>query len=104
MTIAELDTLIKKAYSLQDEALSRLARAPGHMNLLELLRVSHLENYHSDIIGFLINPHGEHQHEEYGKLFLNTLVENGLNIKDQQVLKVEREKSTTTGRRIDILI
>jgi hypothetical protein len=65
---------------------------------------SRLENYHSDVIAFLLNPAAEHRHGEYGNIFLALLKEQGLSIQGCQVLKVEREKSTSSGRRIDILI
>lgn len=104
MTIAELESLIEKAQEIQREVVHRLARAPGEMNLLELGGISRLENYHSDVIAFLLNPSAKHRHGEYGKLFLELLKEQGLSIQDCQVVKVEREKSTTTGRRIDIFI
>lgn len=104
MTVNELESLVETAVELQKEAIRHRAAAPGRMNVLDLVSASRLENYHSDAIAFLVHPRREHKHPEYGELFLDTLAENGLEVEGRQVVQVEREKQTESGRRIDLLI
>ncbi len=80
-------------------------KTPGTMNIAEIMNRNHLENQHSNIIAFLINPSEIHNHPEYGSLFLKLLKkEKKLGIEGQIIKKVIREKSTDELRRMDIFI
>ena len=74
------------------------------MNVAEIMNRHHLENQHSNIIAFLVNPSEIHNHPEYGSLFLNMLKEKGLGIEGKEIYKVFRENSTDELRRMDIFI
>ena len=79
-------------------------KTPGTMNVAEIMNRHHLENQHSNIIAFLVNPSEIHNHPEYGSLFLNMLKEKGLGIEGKEIYKVFRENSTDELRRMDIFI
>lgn len=76
----------------------------GHMQLVELLGAAYLENTHSDIIAFLLQPDADHSHPEYGASFLELVREQGLGISGTSISRVSREHLTDSGRRIDLLI
>ena len=80
-------------------------RTPGTMNVAEIMNRHHLENQHSNIIAFLMNPSEIHNHPEYGTLFLRMLKEEKkLGIEGEIIKKVIREKSTDELRRMYIYI
>ena len=79
-------------------------KTPGTMNIAEIMNRHHLENQHSNILSFLIDPHEKHNHIEYGVIFLSFLKKNGLDIKGSKVFSVTREYSTNESRRMDLLI
>lgn len=77
---------------------------PGTMNIAEIMNRHHLENQHSNILAFLIDPKEKHNHKEYGDSFLEVLKKKGLKLHDGSVVSVKREDSTDELRRIDLLI
>lgn len=99
--IEDIFTSIKEIKKIVNE---NKLKSPGTMNVVEIMNRHHLENQHSNIIAFLIDPNEKHNHEEYGKEFLNILKTNGLDIKGNQIISVKREDYTDEARRIDIFI
>ena len=79
-------------------------KTPGTMNIAEIMNRHRLENQHSNILSFLIDPDEKHNHIEYGESFLFLLKEKGLKIKGSKVFSVTREDSTDEYRRMDLLI
>lgn len=79
-------------------------KTPGTMNIAEIMNRHHLENQHSNILSFLIDPDEKHNHIEYGESFLFLLKEKGLKIKGSKIFSVTREDSTDEYRRMDLLI
>lgn len=87
-TIEEICSVMKKVTA---EAKARMLKAPGTVNIAEIMNRHHLENQHSDIIGFLLDANEKHHHPEYGAQFLSLLKENGLGITGDKIVSVERE-------------
>lgn len=79
-------------------------KTPGTMNIAELMNRHHLENQHSNIISFLLDPNEKHNHKEYGELFLDLLRTKGLSIQGTRIISVKREDSTDEARRMDLFI
>ena len=79
-------------------------KTPGTMNIAELMNRHHLENQHSNIIFFLLDPNEKHNHKEYGELFLDLLRTKGLSIQGTRIISVKREDSTDEARRMDLFI
>lgn len=79
-------------------------KTPGTMNIAEIMNRHRLENQHSNILSFLIDPDEKHNHIEYGESFLFLLKEKGLKIKGSKIFSVTREDSTDEYRRMDLLI
>lgn len=104
MNIPEIEHLIEETRKLLDQIEALQQKRFGRMNLLGLLGTTHLENLHSDTIAFLLRPDADHQHQEYGELFLSHLKDQGLEINGTKIIDVQREKSINGQRRIDILI
>lgn len=77
---------------------------PGTMNIAEIMNRHRLENQHSNILAFLIDPNEKHNHKEYGDSFLEVLKKKGLKLHDDSVGLVIREDTTDELRRIDLLI
>lgn len=104
MTLLELDDLVDETHRVANHVNERRSDRSGHMQLGDLLGISHLENKHSDVIAFLLKPGAEHRHPEYGEAFLSLLRDQGLAIKGTAIEHVVREYGTDERRRIDILI
>jgi hypothetical protein len=79
----------------------------GTLNLFDLNNISHLENYHSNIIAYLIDDKEAHNHEEFGREFFQFInkkySEKQIIPSYIKIIKVVREK-TIEGGRIDIVI
>ena len=104
MNINEMNNFFINMKSLSSKINDQRIKTPGTMNVAEIMNRHHLENQHSNIIAFLVNPSEIHNHPEYGFLFLNMLKEKGLRIEGNKVYKVFRENSTDELRRMDIFI
>ena len=104
MNINEMNNFFINMKNLSSKINDQRIKTPGTMNVAEIMNRHHLENQHSNIIAFLVNPTEIHNHPEYGSLFLNILKEKGLGIKGNEVYKVFRENSTDELRRMDIFI
>jgi len=78
----------------------------GTFNLYDINGISHLENYHSNILAFLIDRKQKHHHADFGDLFIQIINSKHLHnsLPPCKIKSVIREKSTDTGRRIDILL
>lgn len=100
-TIEGICSVVKKVTA---EAKARMLKTSGTMNIAEIMNRHHLENQHSDIIGFLLDPNEKHHHPEYGAQFLSLLKENGLGITGDKIVSVEREDSTDEARRMDLFL
>lgn len=103
MYCENIKNIVSQAHELQNSIIQHIKTLPGRMNLLDIADISSLENKHSKIIEFFIEPDEEHRHPEYGRMFLDMLREKGLPIKGE-LESVQREKITHIGRRIDLLI
>lgn len=101
ITVNELCNTIVKVAKTVDE---KRRKTPGTMNIAEIMNRHHLENQHSNILSFLIDPDEKHNHTEYGESFLFLLKEKGLKIKGSKIFSVTREDSTDEYRRMDLLI
>jgi hypothetical protein len=84
----------------------RRKEAPGYMNVLYLMGRTHLENEHSRVIAFLLDPWESHNHPEFGDLFIKQLNAQGKDIIPEscKIVNVFREAGTNERRRIDLLI
>ena len=91
---------------LNNERKQREKEAPGTLNLYDLNGLSHLEDYHSNILAYLLDSNNDHRHPEFGREFVtyinNEYLSNSLPA--YSMLSVYREKKTDTGRRIDIFL
>ena len=99
--VNELCNTIVKVDKTVDEKRRKTA---GTMNIAEIMNRHRLENQHSNILSFLIDPDEKHNHIEYGESFLFLLKEKGLKIKGSKIFSVTREDSTDEYRRMDLLI
>lgn len=104
MNINEMNNFFVNMKNLSSKMNELKIKTPGTMNVAEIMNRHHLENQHSNIIAFLVNPSEIHNHPEYGYLFLNMLKEKGLGIEGKEIYKVFRENSTDEFRRMDIFI
>ena len=109
-----LDEIKKFVLDCNDEIKTKENKTPGSMNIIELMNRNHLENQHSNVIAYLINPDKNliRKHPEYGYSFLE-MINKKLKetkqktisfVKDCPIYKVITEYSTSDKRRIDILI
>lgn len=97
--IEEICFSMKKVTETANE---KILKTPGTMNLAEIMNRYHLENQHSDIIVFLLNPNEKHHHPEYGTEFLEMLRENELHVDGNKIVSVKRENSTDEARRAGV--
>ena len=84
---------------------------PGTMNIIELTNRNHLENQHSNVLAFLLDPNERHKHPEYGDYFIELLSQKlhenhqtEIEYDDGEILEVRHEGMTFNKHRIDILI
>lgn len=101
---SEIEEICSAMKKITETANEKILKTPGTMNLAEIMNRHHLENQHSDIIAFLLNPNEKHHHPEYGTEFLEMLKENGLYISGSKIVSVKREDSTDEARRMDLLL
>ena len=73
MDIREINTVFEVMSSISSKVMNKKHDTPGTMNIAEIMNRHHLENQHSNIISFLINPEEIHNHPEYGTKFLQLL-------------------------------
>lgn len=104
MNINEMNNFFVNMKNLSSKMNQLKIKTPGTMNVAEIMNRHHLENQHSNIITFLVNPSEIHNHPEYGSLFLNMLKEKGVGIEGKEIYKIFRENSTDELRRMDIFI
>ena len=88
----------------------KLPRTPQRdPTTLELSGYPHLENVYSNILAFFLDPRREHEHG-FGSLFLESLLfvagykEQEVTIQGGEEVEVNREESTRTRKRIDLVI
>lgn len=104
MDIREINTVFEVMSSISSKVMNKKHDTPGTMNIAEIMNRHHLENQHSNIISFLIDPEEIHNHPEYGRKFLQLLKKKGLNITGEKICNTVREDSTDDLRRIDIFV
>ena len=104
MDIREINTVFEVMGSISSKVMNKKHDTPGTMNIAEIMNRHHLENQHSNIISFLIDPEEIHNHPEYGTKFLQLLKKKGLNITGEKICNTVREDSTDDLRRIDIFV
>lgn len=104
MDLTIINDLCKSIAEINQRVEKNRLKTPGTMNIAEIMNRHHLENQHSNILSFLIDPQEKHNHKEYGESFLEILKKKGLKLHDGSVVSVEREDSTDDLRRIDLLI
>lgn len=100
----ETVTLIQDFVDLLRKVRSDLKYLPGQMNLLEITADSHLENKHSNILAYLLDPKARHHHPEFGNAFLAFMRKKCNALISTNIISVVREKHTDQKRRIDIFI
>jgi hypothetical protein len=99
-----IDDLCKTMTVINQKVEDNRLKTPGTMNIAEIMNRHHLENQHSNVLSFLIDPKEKHNHKEYGELFLALLKERGLKLQGNRILSVTREDSTDEARRMDLFI
>lgn len=109
-----IDEMKKLICVIDDDLQSTKKSLPGTMNIIELMNRHHLENQHSNVLAYLIDPDESHKHYEYGNSFIamlnRKLEENNqpkidFEINNWDEIKyVHKEEMTSENRRIDILI
>ncbi len=99
-----IDDLCKTMTVINQKVEDNRLKTPGTMNIAEIMNRHHLENQHSNVLSFLIDPKEKHNHKEYGELFLSLLKERGLKLQGNRILSVTREDSTDEARRMDLFI
>lgn len=104
MDIREINTVFEVMRCISSNVMTKKHDTPGTMNIAEIMNRHHLENQHSNIISFLIDPEEIHNHPEYGTKFLQLLKKKGLNITGEKICNTVREDSTDDLRRIDIFV
>ena len=104
MDLTIIDDLCKSIADINQRVERNRLNTIGTMNIAEIMNRHHLENQHSNILAFLIDPKEKHNHKEYGNSFLEVLKKKGLKIHDGGVVSIQREDSTDELRRIDLLI
>jgi hypothetical protein len=100
---AQLMQLIEKMRT--EQSLER-NKAKGVLNLYDINRISHLENYHSNILAYLLDEKQEHHHPEYIQQFIHLINDKHLKkpLPPFTSISVTREKLTDANRRIDIFL
>lgn len=104
LNFSQIEEICSDMKKITEAANEKILKTPGTMNLAEIMNRNHLENQHSNIIAFLLDPNEKHHHPEYGAKFLEILKENGLHIKGTKIVSVKREDSTDEARRMDLLL
>lgn len=104
MDLNLIDELCTEMSSIRIRVSKNRLTTPGSMNIAEIMNRHHLENQHSNILGFLLNPFEKHHHPEFGDYFLKLLKSKGLNLKGNKISYVKREDSTDEARRIDLFL
>lgn len=104
MDITEINNVFEVMGSISSKVMNKKHDTPGTMNIAEIMNRHHLENQHSNIISFLIDPEEIHNHPEFGTKFLDLLKKKGLNITGEKICNTVREDSTDDLRRIDIFV
>ena len=99
-----IDDLCSTMKTIITDVEDKRRKNPGTMNIAEIMNRHDLENQHSNIIAFLINPNEKHHHPDYGTKFLSLLKEKGLGIQGETIKSVMREDSTDELRRMDLFI
>ena len=89
MNVSIIDEFFVIMKNLSSKMYELKIKTPGTMNVAEIMNRHHLENQHSNIISFLINPTEVHNHPEFGFIFLNILKKKGLAIKGNVKLFVK---------------
>ena len=104
MDLTIINDLCKSVTEINQRVEKNRLKTPGTMNIAEIMNSHRLENQHSNILSFLIDPKGKHNHKEYGNSFLEMLKEKGLKLRGSTIVSVEREDSTDEFRRMDLFI
>ena len=62
----------------------------GPMNLYDINGISQRETYHSNILGYLLNPNSSHNHLEFGNHFLKVLASKAQieGLSDENIINV----------------
>jgi len=101
----DVSQLVSKIKSYQEKLVNSRDKYIGTFNLFDAINKSHYENYHSDIIAYLLDPNEKHFHKEFCEQFVSLIGKTkDMNIPDYKFVKVSREKQISNARRIDILI
>jgi hypothetical protein len=101
--LEKIEDILNENKDTLDSYKKELDKAPGYMNVLDIMARSHLENEHSRVLEFLLNPAAKHKHPEFGSHFLESL-KGKIDIPDTKIVEVARECQIDKGRRIDLLI
>lgn len=104
MKNAVIEEILCKRALINDVVTKNRLLTPGTMNIAEIMNRHHLENQHSNILAFLLDPMEKHHHPEFGKEFLSLLRKKGLNVMGASIISVKREEATDEARRMDIFI
>lgn len=101
---SQLKELISR-FILEQE--KKAKESDGILNLFDLNNISQIEDYHSNIIAYLVDDEESHNHEEFGLRFFQFINKkhSGKQVIPSytKIIKVVREK-TIEGGRIDIFI
>ena len=99
-----LDEICSTVQRINSTVTKRRQETPGTMNIAEIMNRHHLENQHSNILGFLLDSSEKHHHPEYGEEFLKIVKGKELQVKGSSIISIKREESTDEARRMDLFI
>lgn len=104
MDLTTINDFYESIKTINKKVDSKRLNSPGTMNIAEIMNRHHLENQHSNILAFLLDPNEKHNHKDFGESFLSLLKNIGLSLKGNSIVSVKREDTTDEARRIDIFI
>lgn len=104
MDLSTINDFYESIKTINKKVDSKRLNSPGTMNIAEIMNRHHLENQHSNILAFLLDPNEKHNHKDFGESFLSLLKNIGLSLKGNSIVSVKREDTTDEARRIDIFI
>ncbi len=104
MNLSTINDFYESIKIINNNVYKKRLKTPGTMNVAEIMNRHHLENQHSNILAFLLDPNEKHNHNDFGESFLSLLKNKGLVLKGNSIISVKREDTTDEARRIDIFI
>lgn len=102
--MVQKEKLITDAYEILKEVENQKINSPISFNLLDIGNISEKENIISSFLTYLLDNKKGSQRNNFDTLFLNIIKRKLPKLRGSKIFKIEREKTITNGRRIDIFI